>query len=306
MTTTDAPGFTLETADWSAHGPVLYAIRRAVFVEEQQVPESLEQDEHDAHCLHILARDRNGRPIATGRLLADGHLGRVAVLRDWRGRGVGRAIVARLVELARERGLPRVELHAQTHALAFYEALGFRAEGGEFLEAGIPHRLMYRNLELILAGPEAVQRALLDLVGGLWRSLHVHAPALNPQLFDDPRLITALRERATAQPRLKLWLLLPPATEWRRDCPRLAGLVRTLASAVELRRLPAETLRERPEYQQGFCIGNETALLRLPQPMAPAGDYCREGGAAARDLLGFFRDAWEKAEPDPELRSLRL
>ncbi len=306
MTVTDAPGFTLDTADWSTHGSALYAIRHAVFVKEQQVPESLEQDEHDAHCLHLLVRDLNGRPIATGRLLADGHLGRVAVLRDWRRRGVGRAVVARLMELAREQGLPRVELHAQTQALAFYETLGFRAEGEEFLEAGIPHRLMYRHQELILHEPGAVSRALLDLVSGLWRSLHIYAPALSPLVFDDAGFVTALRQRATTLPRLKLWLLLPPAMAWRRDCPQLAGLLQTLASAVAIRRLPTERTGERPESRQAFIIGNESTLLRLAQPKTPAGDYCREGGAASRDLLEFFRETWEKAEPDPELRDLKL
>ncbi|MDQ2695459.1 MAG: GNAT family N-acetyltransferase [Pseudomonadota bacterium] len=122
-------------------------MRREVFIEEQGVPEALEQDAHDAGCWHALARDHQGHAIGTGRLLADGHIGRLAVRRPWRGRGVGRTIMQRLVELARRQGFAEVELNAQTHALAFYEGLGFRAEGEVFMEAGIPHRRMRRRLQ---------------------------------------------------------------------------------------------------------------------------------------------------------------
>lgn len=138
----DCNGFTLQLAAWATHGDELYAVRHAVFVAEQGVPEELEQDEHDALCLHMLARDVAGRAIGTGRLLADGHIGRVAVLPAWRGRGVGAALMERLIALARQRGFRQVRLNAQTSALAFYEKLGFSAEGEDFIDAGIPHRRM--------------------------------------------------------------------------------------------------------------------------------------------------------------------
>ncbi|HEY9532672.1 MAG TPA: GNAT family N-acetyltransferase [Burkholderiales bacterium] len=120
-------------------------IRFAVFVEEQGVPREIELDEMDAACIHALAY-LDGKAIGTGRLLPDGHIGRMAVLRKWRGHGVGSRILNALVEQARRRGDREVALSAQVHALAFYRAHGFVEEGGEYLEAGIRHQAMRRSL----------------------------------------------------------------------------------------------------------------------------------------------------------------
>lgn len=122
-------------------------IRFTVFVEEQKVPAEIELDEHDAACLHALATDAAGRVVGTGRLLPDGHIGRMAVLREWRGRGAGGALLEHLVARARAHGHALARLNAQVHAIPFYEAHGFAACGDVFDEAGIPHRAMSRPLE---------------------------------------------------------------------------------------------------------------------------------------------------------------
>ena len=121
-------------------------VRDAVFVVEQRVPPEIEPDEWDQRCDHALARDREGRAVGTGRLLPDGHIGRMAVLPEWRGDGIGSRILASLVARARERGMKRVVLNAQTHAVPFYARHGFAPFGDEFMEAGIPHRAMAREL----------------------------------------------------------------------------------------------------------------------------------------------------------------
>jgi predicted GNAT family N-acyltransferase len=129
------------------------AVRRAVFIEEQAVPETLEIDEHDGDpasvstAIHVLIRSE-GRPVATGRLLLDGppgenaHIGRVAVQREARGQGFGREVMRALQAEARARGLPGITLAAQLHAIGFYERLGYTAYGDVFLDAGIEHRWM--------------------------------------------------------------------------------------------------------------------------------------------------------------------
>jgi predicted GNAT family N-acyltransferase len=139
-------GFTVRAASWREDLQPLQAVRRAVFIDEQHVPEALEWDGDDAVSLHVLAQDAQGHAIATGRLLPDGHIGRMAVVRDWRGRGVGRAMLEFLVACGRKRGDKALHLNAQTHALGFYERLGFVAHGGEFMDAGIPHRQMTLRL----------------------------------------------------------------------------------------------------------------------------------------------------------------
>lgn len=134
--------FTVRVASWSDDRAVLQALRRAVFVIEQHVPENLEWDEADAASLHALALDAQGMTVGTGRLLPDGHIGRMAVIRERRGQGAGSAILEFLIGQARRQGMRSLQLHAQTHAIGFYARQGFVAQGGEFLEAGIPHRLM--------------------------------------------------------------------------------------------------------------------------------------------------------------------
>jgi predicted GNAT family N-acyltransferase len=142
----EALSLRIAPASWQqgAAREAMIAIRRAVFVVEQQVPEEIELDGSDATCRHWLVFDASERPIATARMRGDGHIGRVAVVADWRGRGVGARLVEVIAREARESGLASVDLDSQTRAVAFYEKLGFEARGDVFLEAGIPHRSMVR------------------------------------------------------------------------------------------------------------------------------------------------------------------
>jgi predicted GNAT family N-acyltransferase len=135
----------IELLPWEEARAHAVPIRFTVFVEEQAVPREIELDEMDAKSLHAVAFE-NHFPVGTGRLLPDGHIGRMAVLKDWRGRGIGRRILGRLVEQARERGDREVVLSAQVHATAFYRRHGFVEEGAEYMDAGIPHRKMRRLL----------------------------------------------------------------------------------------------------------------------------------------------------------------
>ena len=105
----------------------------------------MEWDEFDPQSRHVMAM-ADGVPIGTGRLLPDGHIGRMAVLREWRGRGAGSALLTGLMDIARALGMRRVLLNAQVQALPFYLRHGFQAEGEEFLDAGIPHLRMWRDL----------------------------------------------------------------------------------------------------------------------------------------------------------------
>ncbi|MDA8371491.1 MAG: GNAT family N-acetyltransferase [Nocardiopsaceae bacterium] len=126
----------------------VFVIRGAVFVAEQQVPIEEEWDGRDLDADQVLAR-LDGVAVGTGRLAVDGDrgvLGRLAVLPRGRGIGAGAALVGALEEQARKRGLTAIELHAQIHALGFYERLGYRAYGEEFMDAGIPHRRMRKDL----------------------------------------------------------------------------------------------------------------------------------------------------------------
>ena len=131
--------FTISILAWDKALPLARPVREEVFVAEQKVPLELEWDEWDERSDHAVARDARGRAIGTARLLPDGRIGRMAVLREWRRRGVGAALMEGLLRKAREQSMSRVTLHAQTHAAGFYRRFGFSERGGEFWEAGIPH-----------------------------------------------------------------------------------------------------------------------------------------------------------------------
>jgi|SRR4051812_48211628 predicted GNAT family N-acyltransferase len=140
-----AADIAIRPARWHTDRELLSAIREQVFVKEQSVPIELEQDEFDAKAWHVIALV-DGVPIGTGRLLPDGHIGRMAVLREWRGMGAGGAMLRTLMRIALGQGMQRVVLNAQLHALPFYLHQGFQPVGEDFLEAGIAHRRMERDL----------------------------------------------------------------------------------------------------------------------------------------------------------------
>ncbi|SEN85685.1 Predicted N-acyltransferase, GNAT family [Duganella sp. CF517] len=136
---TDHAPYDIRFGDWSALSEDAKTIRFEVFVEEQQVPAELEMDNMDAVCLHAVAYDAAGVPVGTGRLLPDGHIGRMAVRKGARGTGVGGALLQALMAQARARGDRQVVLSSQSHAAPFYQRHGFTIDGGEFFEAGIAH-----------------------------------------------------------------------------------------------------------------------------------------------------------------------
>lgn len=138
--------FTLTETSWVRDAERLAAVRRAVFIDEQGVPEALEWDEHDAAALHLLATAIDGTPIGCARLLPDGHVGRMAVLPAWRGHGIGRSLLAAILKAAWARGHAELRLSAQVHAAGFYLRAGFITEGTEYEEAGIPHVAMKKRL----------------------------------------------------------------------------------------------------------------------------------------------------------------
>lgn len=128
--------------DWKRDAVRLSAVRRAVFIEEQGVPEAMEWDAADAAAIHFLAEAGDGTATGCARLLTDGHIGRMAVLPQWRGQGIGRDLLDAILLVAKTQGHRHLRLSAQTQAAPFYSAAGFVCEGEPYVEAGIPHCAM--------------------------------------------------------------------------------------------------------------------------------------------------------------------
>jgi len=138
--------YSIKQCNWSDDKQQLADIRRQVFINEQQVPEELEWDEFDQTAQHVVALIEGNKAVATGRIKADGHIGRMAVLKEYRQQGIGSAILLVLLDKAQQQNLKRVYLHAQVSAVTFYEKHGFTVQGKEFMDAGIAHKTMYKNL----------------------------------------------------------------------------------------------------------------------------------------------------------------
>jgi predicted GNAT family N-acyltransferase len=138
--------FHTQQVSWQDAKSDLMRIREQVFVREQKVPTALEHDEYDAECYHFLAYDEYGTPVGTARMLHNGYIGRMAVLPRYRSLGVGSKLLTNIIETAKAKGFKTVYLNAQTHAVAFYKKHRFQTTGSEFMEAGIAHIRMQRDL----------------------------------------------------------------------------------------------------------------------------------------------------------------
>lgn len=130
--------FTVRIVEWHEAQESLDVVRTTVFVREQNVPREIESDGRDGDCVHVLA-EGGGEAIGAGRLMADGRIGRMAVLASWRGQGVGGAMLTALMQEAKRRGMRETYLHSQAHAQDFYVRHGYVVEGEEYYEAGIAH-----------------------------------------------------------------------------------------------------------------------------------------------------------------------
>lgn len=136
----------VELTEFPEHESSILDIRFEVFVNEQGVDPKLEVDGRDSECLHAVAFD-NDKPVGTGRLLPDGHIGRMAVLKEYRSKGIGRLLLLRLIEAARENDWEELHLSSQIRAVPFYEKFGFKRFGKVYPEAGIDHVDMRLDLE---------------------------------------------------------------------------------------------------------------------------------------------------------------
>jgi len=145
FTPATAPVVTVEVVDYTTHAAAIHAIRTEVFVHEQSIPAQLEIDHDDRRSHHVLAYFGE-QVVGTGRLTPAGRIGRVAVLKPLRRRGVGLTIMHCLIETARQNRHREVHLAAQIQAIQFYKKLGFYTEGSDFLEVGIAHIMMRKRL----------------------------------------------------------------------------------------------------------------------------------------------------------------
>ena len=223
----------IEASRWD-HGPqrrAMISIREAVFVVEQGVPVELELDGLDPACHHVLAVDPQGRPIGTARMQRCGHIGRIAVLLEWRKRGIGSGLLNALTEMARREGLESVDLDAQVHAIGFYEKHGFRTRGDVYLDAGIPHRNM--RSRLVPAAPR------LDARSGLGSAAELRSGESR----------NAMSEPTPTREQLEELAELDRARRFYAEEVRLAAQLRSGEVVAAFARVPRERFLGSPPWQ---------------------------------------------------------
>lgn len=316
------PEFRVESASWfSDEQADLRQVREQVFIVEQQCPEEEEWDALDATSHHVLARDLDGRPIGTGRLTPEHRIGRMAVLAPWRGRGVGDAILRRLLEQARALRLPAVEMHAQTHAIPFYARLGFAAYGEEFLECGIAHRRMRLELEPLPAPvprplpprPEARElaagdraqmlAALAALLGDAEHELAILTRDLDADLLATPASLEALKRVALSGRRARIRILVQDPRAARSDALPLIALAQRLSSAFALR-TPVEDVDR--QLASAFVLNDRRGYLFRPLATRFEAEGSTYAPGRHAQLLASFEQIWERSEPAVELRALGI
>ncbi|NII10520.1 GNAT family N-acetyltransferase [Oleiagrimonas sp. C23AA] len=305
--------FTVQVADWDRDREALRHVRTVVFVDEQQVPVEEEWDALDPECEHVLARDADGTPIGTGRLTPEHKIGRMAVLKAWRGRGVGTVMLKRLIERARTLGWPEVHLHAQVSALGFYQAHGFSVCGDTFVEAGITHKPMRLALNapsesdtpqaLSTRSREEVRDVYAQLITQARRSICVHSEALEPGILDSDAALTAVRRLATGGRNHRVRVLLADTERPTRDDHRLLALAQRLPSAIELRVLCEDADRA---YPSAFLLNDAGGYLVRPLATRFDGRGSTLGASEHARLQRYFEQVWERAQPATAWRALDI
>lgn len=305
------PDYRIEFARYPEDAADLRAVREPVFIGEQGVPPEMEWDEQDADSIHVLARDAQGQPIGIARLTAGAHIGRMAVLPPWRGRGVAGALLQRLIERARELGHPTLELHAPTHALGFYQGFGFTAFGDVFDEAGVEHQCM--RLELsprwdessLIEVDTAVELAQLslELIRRARRELLLYTRDLDPGILGTTAAASALRQFAVGARGAIARILVH---DLRRAVQERHGLI------LLSQRLPSHfairVIEEEPDvqYPSAFVLNDNGGYLFRPIATRFEATAHLSDNARQRQLLAYFNEVWERARPVSETRALGI
>jgi predicted GNAT family N-acyltransferase len=316
--------YTIRQAIWPEDRELLREIREPVFVKEQGVPLEMEWDDDDIMAYHLIALDSQKRPVGTARLLGSGQIGRMAVLPDWRRRGIGAALLAHLLEQAEMTGLQKLFLHAQADAESFYAQAGFKPVGKVFQEADIPHRKMIRMLD-----GSQIEEAEIDLdlpqLGETDELFHLHTEEdhlihaagmlrqarrdmalfsfdLDPAVYDQPPYIEAFKALALRSRHSRLRILLQDNTLMLQRGHRLLELAQRLPSVIEIRR-PHEEFLDHPE---NFLLIDDSGYLHKRSLESYDGIACYHNRHRVNRLLAVFDEAWEHSTPDRELARLHL
>ncbi|WP_158249983.1 GNAT family N-acetyltransferase [Zhongshania marina] len=298
----------IRKTDWQTDKALLTRIRHEVFVDEQAVPLELELDEHDPYCHHWLALV-DGQAVGTVRMRNNGSIGRMAVSKAYRNRGIGKALLQAAITYAKDQDWRELKLAAQDHAIDFYAAAGFVAHGDLFMDAGIPHQ----SMQLLLRKerklgrdsqsfrPENPAAAVLDLCGQARRTIRIFSHALEADFYAQDELVQTLSAFARIHHQNQLQLLICDESALREQRHPLVALSQRLPSAIPLRVLPRGAKVAIDEY---FLIADNSGILTYTTLPADAAWCSYHLPPKVRDYQNRFDHMWEFAETPRYLRKL--
>lgn len=318
----DPQAYLVRRADWASDREALRLVRLSVFVQEQAVPEELEWDGEDNGALHILALDGSGRPIGTARLMPTGQIGRMAVLQNWRGRGVGSALLRELLAMAFDGSYPDPFLNAQISALPFYLHAGFVPIGDEFEEAGIRHRRMVFFRAKQMPTNDLSTRVLSKTRGSVTlpdqaslraASVHMALQAkseiallshdLDAPLYDFNDFLASVHRLAMyGGPRLPVRILLFDAEPAVRKGHRLIELARHHSSHIQIRQVPPEFY----QHTEAYLLADRRGYVLRPLADVFEGTADYDAPLIVRRLHAQFDHIWELGDIPLELRRLQI
>lgn len=314
--------FRVEPADYKADFDDLRAVREAVFIVEQNIPEAIEFDSVDPVCYHFIARDDQHEAIGAARLTPDHKLGRMAVLANWRGKGVGKALLLAVLDKARKLGWTELTLNAQTEVLGFYEKFGFAKEGAVFMEANIPHQTMRLPLEPIVQSSRPAPKlrdalveisefttledtlaATLMLITKARRQICIYTPDLEQVLFGQAEVVEALKQFAIDSNGGNVLIIVQDTLVVRNQPHPLIDLVQRLPSAFLLRS-PVEP--DDLQYPSAYLVNDRDGYLFRQQSGYYRGVWSPTLPSRNRQLSENFDSIWQRCRPCTEFRTLGL
>ncbi len=303
--------YIVEEVSWNLHRETLLSIRGKVFIEEQNVPEEIERDDKDDTATHFLLT-HNTVALACGRMLPDGKVGRLAVLKEHRGIGLGRLLLNYIINHARLQGMNRLYLHAQAHAANFYLDAGFFHFGEPFEEAGIPHVAM--DLEIDYSGakefithvgyPQPFATLALALAQTARRDLRIYSAVLDPDVFDSAELNSAITTLARRSRHSNIRILINDARPVVENGHRLLTLSRRLSTIMKIRVLDVDEHPDLPDAT--YVVRDDNGVVYKPDERGSNGFYEPDSRASAKRFVEQFDKLWHWGEVNPRLQLLRL
>jgi predicted GNAT family N-acyltransferase len=301
----------IEVAKWPEDRALIKDIRRKVFVIEQGVEPEIEWDGKDTNCTHLLARLGDDY-IGTGRIAPNGHIGRLSVLTSHRDRGVGRALLQRLIDIAREQGHSIAFLNAQVQAVGFYEQYGFVEEGKVFMVAGIPHQRMELNIEhlesatdnileqSLVHGLEDNYQALLELCYMARYSIEIFTPDLDRRLLSRGAFIQTLKGFIRISPKSRIRVLVSDPTSAIRYDHQLIELSQEFSSYIEIRK----THDDYRHLPYSYILIDGKASLYRPNASEYDAKLSLSDAPAGRKLQTEFMEIWNLSQVVPGIKRL--